>query len=242
MHKHSNRKDIETAANIAQIVSTSLQILGIIIPLITVGFLTTQKEIISIDKFNFQLGAWYQILLLLCALVTYFQFLRNHWERKREVNNYRPNFLDFLKRELVIKKPILLTGLILIIGSLIYVLGVGFLVLVVVIPFLVLIILSDISMNRSVELEQISTKWEKNEDYKLKWTKRIDDVLDIKGSVETSDFNQIGLGSKYYREVNFMLDKYFEIHEFDKKLAVTPKKNIVDNFGQYITSQKVTIK
>ena len=117
MESKKNKPDrLTTAANISQIISLVLQVSGIILLVITVGFLSAQKEISNIPLTNIKLGAWFQLLLLFLSLFVLFQFYRDYYKK----NLYRKDlpivYWKFLLHYIPVERPVLLIPFFLIMG------------------------------------------------------------------------------------------------------------------------------
>jgi hypothetical protein len=227
---------LSVAANLAQVMQLILQVAGIILPLLTAGLLSMQPVPVRIPLINFSLGTWYQILLLICAFLWYLQFLRNYWVKHNGNSDLSQDYMVFLLKDLITKRPKLLTFFVLIFGTFIYIVpvwfwGVAFIVSFLSIPIYI-ILLNDSPAFYNYKLNRV---WAADPTHKEKWFSRITTKLRSNDIVSTEDFVDSGYSPKlYYKEINFALNRYFIEYEFEQELTLTPVaiKNHAD-YGYY---------
>ena len=205
-------------ANIAQIGSFVLQIASIIIPLLTVGFLSLQEEPLVINTLNLKLGKSYQLLLLFSALIIYLDFLRKKYD-KTEVGKKPDYFIEYLFFSLISSHFLLFLPLFVITILIMIVQPIFIAVWIAV--FIFLISFKEVSSLQPYQYEQW---WDQDNRYSSSWTNRISNLLDENDLVSTQDFFDYGFSYKDSEEINYALWRYFKIHEFEKHLKLSPEE------------------
>ncbi len=226
MHNQTsdNRENrFSVAANVAQILQLLFQIAGYVLPLLTAGLLSLQPAPVQVPVINISLGWWYQTLLLICALLSYVQFLRNYWVKHKAYPGVSKDYRGFLVRDLIIKYPLLLAPLVLIYGPLVYILPMQESFLFIVASILSVIMCVVIVGYYNVDpISRLNRRWEEDPKLERRWFARIEPKLRKQSTVTTLDFEDCG--NPDHEEIIFALKRYFIKYEFEQDLVFIPPR------------------
>lgn len=229
-----------------EIIANLTQILSFVFSLFTAIVLTAQPEPPKIPGVNFSLDYPLQMAFIFCILLGYMQYVRHQIYNARRKEG-APLF-DPLSVDLIIRRPLLLTPIIILIVLLYrvdYLLyensfgdwETGMATIPAILLFIPLLELSNLVDRTALKSSQFN-EWEKDEILKQRWVSRIREKLKSDGKVHTKSFPDIGLkGSFLYRQTEWAIGNYFDQFEIEEGLSLV-EKEIEKGFNGLVLQKK----